>query len=180
MSLSTRPKRRAATNVAKIIEISDSDDNFEGASPEKRQRTIKVTARRPDKESLKTSNENKETKTRKPRTKKPTKEVSKNDENTPPNVATDENVTQQAEEVGKHYGNTPPNVATDGDVTQQDVEPTEDLTDGQCLQPETANTSGGLNDDSLYDEQPQRQRIQGRNSFWGKFNVQGQNYIIDN
>ncbi|KAM7360895.1 uncharacterized protein YdcI isoform 1-T1 [Cochliomyia hominivorax] len=152
MSLSTRPKRRAATKVAKIIELSDSDEdtNYDGASPEKRQRTVKVVVKEPrvHRERATASKDKKETKPRKPRAVKKSKETVQKDENIPPNV-----VETNDEEV----------------VEISDTPETRDETDGQCLGTENHDVSG-LNNESMYDEQP-RPRIQGRNSFWARRKV---------
>ncbi|XP_046803831.1 uncharacterized protein YdcI [Lucilia cuprina] len=157
MSLSTRPRRRAATKVTSIIELSDSDEN-EGASPEKRQRTIKVIAKEPNRnraEKASSSKEKKEPKARKPRGDKKSKESSKTDENTPPNVGeTNDKDDDDANEVQEIRDS-----------------PARDITEGQCLEPEAVDTSCGLNNESMYDEQPRASRHQGRNSFWARRKV---------
>lgn len=144
---STRPKRRAAAKAVNIIELSDSeeDESYE-PTPEKRQRTIKVVTKVP-KDTIKTAKQKKETKTRKPRSKK-TKETTilTVDENTPPNAGQEEN--GELEEIMNN---------------------SEDVADGQCLEPETNNSNDLLNNSSMCDEQHRPARLQGRNSFWGIF-----------
>lgn len=146
---STRPKRRAAAKAINIIELSDSEENesYE-ATPEKRQRTIKVITRAPTvpNDASNPAKQRMETKTRKPRNDKKPRETASQafDENTPPNVL--------EEERGE---------------SQELMDSPEDIADGQCLQSETNNTND-LHNSSMYDEQPRLLRLQGRNSFWGK------------
>lgn len=153
MSLANRPKRRAATNVAKIIEISDSDEDAynEDYVPEKRQRTTRVIVREPvvSNEKISSSKPKKDPKPRKPRAEKKTKKVTnKNDENTAPNTI---------------------------DLCDDEVEEVLDTADGQCLEPETENAQG-LNNESMHDVS--RASIQGRNSFWGEqYNIHKYGFV---
>lgn len=136
-----RPKRRAATNAAKVVEISDDDDScLEVESPEKRPRRT-VTARKPrapkESESAKAKAA---PKTRKPRT--ATKKKG-SDENTPPNTdAVD--IVEPIEII---------------DEDQQDEE-------GLTGQEEDVSNET-FEDDACEMRPPPQQKIQGRSSFWG-------------
>lgn len=145
---STRPKRRAATNAAKVIEISDDDDScLEAESPEKRpRRTVKVTARKPRAPNeSESSNAKAAPKTRKPRTatKKKGSDEKATDENTPPN--------------------------TDGvDI----AEPIEIIDEDQQEEEALTRQEEDVLDETFEDDvcemrPPPQQKIQGRSSFWG-------------
>ncbi|XP_013116397.2 uncharacterized protein YdcI [Stomoxys calcitrans] len=143
MSLSTRPKRKAAAKPAVIVDISDSDDDdcYNEESPQKRARTTKVVITKPQpvsKGATKT--------TRKPRTTKKATAAEKkqSDENTPPNV-----------------------VNCDNDGIVESLELTEDQPDGQTL----ARPEEQFNQDDSYLDQScevRPQKIQGRSSFWAR------------
>ncbi|XP_075145670.1 uncharacterized protein YdcI [Haematobia irritans] len=147
MSLSVRPKRKAAVKATKVIELSDNDDDdsYNEESPEKRPRTVKVTARKPrtvpkSKEAAKS--------TRKPRTTKKAGAGKKAiDENTPPNT-----------------------VDSDNDPVES-IDLIEDQTDGQTHTvpiEENVNQDDSFLDQSCEMRPPPPQKIQGRSSFWAR------------
>uniref|UniRef100_A0A1I8NSA0 S1 motif domain-containing protein n=1 Tax=Stomoxys calcitrans TaxID=35570 RepID=A0A1I8NSA0_STOCA len=143
MSLSTRPKRKAAAKPAVIVDISDSDDDdcYNEESPQKRARTTKVVITKPQPVSKGTTKT-----TRKPRTTKKATAAEKkqSDENTPPNV-----------------------VNCDNDGIVESMELTEDQPDGQTL----ARPEEQFNQDDSYLDQScevRPQKIQGRSSFWAR------------
>lgn len=141
-----RPKRRAATNAAKVVEISDDDDScLEVESPEKRPRRTVARKPRAPKES-ESAKAKAAPKTRKPRTtatKKKGSDEKTTDENTPPNTdAVD--IVEPIEII---------------DEDQQDEE-------GLTGQEEDVSNET-FEDDVCEMRPPPQQKIQGRSSFWG-------------